>query len=537
MACSRVEEGDCRCSAHGMAPLDPEMKRWGLPTPECPAAPYLLHDFPIQHQQWRAQGRVLVHCNRGTGLGDYLRGLPSAFILSLILELAFVVECDQVQTNSGLPMRLSHYLQRYFQGPHFNFSGSGVVNESVITYELKSNLMARHPRWSGVGGVRVYTNPSAVAKRLFMFNQAKLRTQMGNWTQMHWSTFEGCILRFLLAPSERLEKLLQAVTFPHAARLSPSKSARSRDLHSAPRVTNEDSKSGAGLLLAVAIHIRTGDAAFFNSSSSAAIARSWRWSTDVRSTLFSKDALLPMRCLLRASSIQSSIHLSRTVATRMNRTKHGIHQHLDASQLPFRCRTFDQEPDRCAQASVSRMPCQYTAGTCRLVRRAFDPPPDPKTPRSPDMRTLTDLPVILKHKALNDSSIGCLSCVVLSDSVEVIRCARSALEAPLIVPGQPVHTVANANDPSRNTDTNIDKVFLDWWLLALSAGTVWSENSAFLMTALRFKLATSSGGFEIDASNHSELFRHGGRGWRAVCDGTQKSLTLPTYGYGDRYWR
>ena len=55
-------------------------------------------------------------------------------------------------------------------------------------------------------------------------------------------------------------------------------------------------------------------------------------------------------------------------------------------------------------------------------------------------------------------------------------------------------------------------LFLDWWLLARSAGTVSFGSSSFLHTALRYREASTDEGFHIKAwptgsSNISELLR------------------------------
>ena len=39
-------------------------------------------------------------------------------------------------------------------------------------------------------------------------------------------------------------------------------------------------------------------------------------------------------------------------------------------------------------------------------------------------------------------------------------------------------------------EPNVDKVFLDWWLLARSAGTITLGSSAFVTSAINFKAAT-----------------------------------------------
>ena len=50
-----------------------------------------------------------------------------------------------------------------------------------------------------------------------MFNVDRLVPTLGNWTLMDSDLFEGCVLRYLLAPSARLEALTAAVWAPSSA--------------------------------------------------------------------------------------------------------------------------------------------------------------------------------------------------------------------------------------------------------------------------------------------------------------------------------
>ena len=224
------------------------VRRWGLPTASCPTTDYMMRELPVQHAQWKAQGRVLVHCSAAGGLGDYFKGLPAAFLLSLVLELAFVMECDTPQTLLGLPVKLPSYVQRFFIGPHFDWRGSGAVDHTAPVYRLTASAMRRDTRWPHDHGVRVQTQHSAPARRLYMYNIVKLTSLLGNWTHLGIDEFDGCLLRYLLAPSPALEVLTAKVA-----------AASNQPLGASPQL-------GAGLLQLVAVHVRTGDSAFFSSN-------------------------------------------------------------------------------------------------------------------------------------------------------------------------------------------------------------------------------------------------------------------------------
>ena len=66
---------------------------------------------------------------------------------------------------------------------------------------------------------------------------------------------------------------------------------------------------------------------------------------------------------------------------------------------------------------------------------------------------------------LRDSAHGCLPCVFVSDSGWAERCARAVLMSPIIPPGKPIHSGASDTE-SVQSQANIDRIYLDWWLLA-----------------------------------------------------------------------
>ena len=379
--------------------------KWGLPTPTCQAmsTPYLLNGFPAQHEAWRRAGRVMAACFSAGGLGDYFRQLPAAFVVALGLEMA-LVQCDQQEYlwRDFIPMNLSQYIRRYFDGAHFSWYGTGAIQDEPIRLHGGAFLRS-YQRWPNDTGIRVRFGGPVPARRAYMMNRVKLAPLMGNLERASEDVIEGCILRYLLAPSAHLKRLARKSGAGPAA-------------------------SPAGLLHAVAMHARLGDSAFYRPDEEEEHLNQrtetlWPWLAEERANIFRVDPRRGFRCLLRASAMLGA--------------------------------------DPAA-------PARAKAGRC---------------------------------------------CIVVSDSGDVGQCARQALRAPLIVKGRSLQIVGSP--ASAFTEENEDKVFLDWWLLARSAGTLSFGSSSFVNTAVRFRQASSSQGFEIRAWDVQALLSDE---WERACD-------------------
>ena len=61
---------------------------------------------------------------------------------------------------------------------------------------------------------------------------------------------------------------------------------------------------------------------------------------------------------------------------------------------------------------------------------------------------------------------ACLRCAIVTDDAHVEKGARAHLWAPVITSGHAVHT--GKNSAKDLTDGNMAKIYVDWWLLALS---------------------------------------------------------------------
>uniref|UniRef100_A0A7S2I0K4 Uncharacterized protein n=1 Tax=Haptolina brevifila TaxID=156173 RepID=A0A7S2I0K4_9EUKA len=92
-----------------------------------------------------------------------------------------------------------------------------------------------------------------------------------------------------------------------------------------------------------------------------------------------------------------------------------------------------------------------------------------------------------------DQQSSCMRCVVLSDSPAVEECSRRVLDSPITTPGASVHLSASASE-LRSNSTNVQRTFLDWLILSLSAATLFTTaDSTFELTAWSFKVASATG--------------------------------------------
>lgn len=160
-ACEQLprEEGGCHCGAlNSTAPLRHRRGRshastsraWGLPSEGCLATnwtTFLVRDYPALHRQWRAEGRVLEHCSRSTGLGDYLRSLPSALVFSALTELALTLRCGAQLKDEGRPSTMHAQVATYFTGPHFDWDFDSGIGAGEPPLRLEGQQMRAWGRW------------------------------------------------------------------------------------------------------------------------------------------------------------------------------------------------------------------------------------------------------------------------------------------------------------------------------------------------------------------------------------------------------
>ena len=468
-ACScklMAADTDAAASVEAMLP-------WGQPNPQCPAGSKL-QAFAAAHEHRKRNGRILLHCETASGLGNYLRSVPVAALLAMVLELALVLECDEVlpDHDGGHAAGLSHLLSTYFRGPLFDWRAPAQTHPQhptlghaslaelgktptvlmlrrapvrVLDMRRKESLERWDVRnWSNTqGGVRLLTSGStnlgAILHRLLSRpdNLAAAHSRLGvtigsvralklatKVTSSAMSTassaLAGCLLFAVLAPTPHLVALLARV--PNSPRVGGGGSA------------GRERSGTMRLHQSVGAHVRTGDAAFTRD----ATKLRWRFSSVHHMSAFHHSPVGAMRCLQQASS----------------------------DGLEHR-------------------------GTTR----------------------------------------GCLGCFLASDSPVAIRCARRLLAAPTLTDGEAVHLGVAPAALTRRAGS-VDKIFLDWWLLARSRVLInfqaellreprnASENpmahpskwtlgrahtSSFVETALMFRDASSPHGRTIKLSPRAPL--------------------------------
>lgn len=346
----------------------------------------MLEEYPRLHRQWLSEGRVLVHCSMSGGLGDYLKSITSMVVLSMLTELALVLQCDvpvydhwNKQRSNALPVHLA----RLFQGAHFDWTRRVALNSSALVVK-QFVVMKTYAR--SASSMRVFSNAFAYSRRLIKYNARALASRLGAYgTAPNAYDLDSCFLRYLLRPRPALTAMLDRALGRRATR------------------------SGQRLVSAAATHVRMGDAVFKNDE----WARSkWKTGKELRLNTFAQSPSWALRCLMAASEVAGAS---------------GPH--------------------------------------------------------------------------------GCMPCVVVSDSAWVEQCARAVLDEPVITPGVAAHLLASGTSVITQQE-NVDKIFLDWWLIARSSMSVdlgrgqSAKQSTFFWTAVDFKRVSSAAGvvLRVDAS-------------------------------------
>ena len=423
------KEQQCQSSASVYPQVDDSAPvSWGLPTAACPldeaAASFWLTDFPAKHARWKKEGRVLIHCDR-SALGNYMRVLPTALLVSVLLELALVLECDQPADSERAFAELP--LSEYFRSPHIDWHrGHLALGDRAAELDLNgifhwgtrknadtSNNRLQPGRWSAV---RLYTSAAHQTYRLLGQMPGRMPPFLGNFTPRlagrlsNWSgvalvaqnqlskhgrripgtelpdsghQLNGCLLRYLLAPTRKLQQAFQA--------LSP--------------LPRRHPRQPGDLLSLTTLYVRLGDSVFHAN-------RSWPFRLDKHGDAIRRSPAAIFRCLL---------------------------------------------------------------------------------------------------SVLEDGRGGCLQSAVLSDSTTVTeKCARLLLRQPTLSPGIPVHPMASPDLAMRSNEQNVQKYFVDWYLISRSIGlmTAGETSSSFFQTARTLRDASGDGWVVVSRGQQGEACRN-----------------------------
>ena len=110
-----------------------------------------------------------IHCSREGALGNYLRTLPTVLVVSVILERALIIWCDESNLDLGRPVRLDGrpheiapdrrpvgaqvrvhgHLGEYFAELHFDWSGPWRDARGRAAEPLKIDLDDAYKRTGG----------------------------------------------------------------------------------------------------------------------------------------------------------------------------------------------------------------------------------------------------------------------------------------------------------------------------------------------------------------------------------------------------
>ena len=287
--------------------------RWGLPTAACPAPRYLTHDYPRLHRERLRRGDVLYHCSNTGALGDYPRSIPEALVLSIVLDRAFLLQCDITNRDEGVKITWPTAIAAYFFGAHFDWRlppmPAGLVhNSSNVTALDAVNTVPRYRdlnltefRQQTVGALRVHSAGRSWTAWRVLARSPDVAERFGALANLPPLRLNGCLLRYLFKPTKHLSNLL-VQAFPSAS----------------VRVI-----AGGGLLPSAAMHIRVGDSVWSRHSPFASTGRAglprgldrpWRWSLETRDSLFSRYPLRAMQCLMRASRVRPETEPGGTAA-------------------------------------------------------------------------------------------------------------------------------------------------------------------------------------------------------------------------------
>jgi hypothetical protein len=373
----------CRCSAPSNASLveqaqETSAMRWGLPSAGCSFSwiRFWVQEYPRLHAQWRAEGRVAVHCSSATGFGNWVQGLAGALVYSMIMGQALTLRCDDpdvMKRETGHVVRIHESLPHYLRSPHFDWDFDPPrpvpTKSSVDLYATQMNPSAWP--WNSSKSTRVVTTHAVHARRVLLFTQSIAPswrryfsdTEVSELLRTSDHAIGSCLLRYLLAPTPRLQHAVRAAS---GVEVRPS-----------------------GLMPLAAMHVRIGDSSFTSHDSTA----KWQFRTEeLRGGLglFKAHPAAPLECLLRLSEradgrcvscvvLTDSVHVESCAHAALGAhvTTPGASVHFGASSTTKTADPLNQQRVYLdwfllahSAASLQMSPGSTFAGTARQYRAA-----------------------------------------------------------------------------------------------------------------------------------------------------------------------
>ncbi|KAG8456942.1 hypothetical protein KFE25_012628 [Diacronema lutheri] len=437
-----------------------------------PAAP-TAHDALAECA--RGVGHVLIHCARSGALGNYLLTLPAALLFAIVLGRALVLECDEPAFDLGRRVELSAQLRRYLRGAHFDWTlpprARAALNvDAARLWGADAPPPGAPPRCNGSGEAALagWDSPSDAARaaaarrlaatagpvRLYISMadgagplldrsgavRAALARRIGALAERTAPAAQlvGCLLRYLLAPTPALARLQRAVVPP----------ADGADDGAGADDGGGSGGGGGALLHAATLHTRLGDSVWFEHAGARA---GWRWTSEANAELRALHAApeRAVRCLALASDNDGG---GNDGGGNDGGGNDGGGNDGGGN---------DGGGDGGGGGGGGD-------GGGALAAAGRAPP----------------------------AAGRCLAPVVLSDSARMAACARALWPAVRLTPGVATHPLVS-NASMLLDQSNRDKVFADWWMLARSRGllSLGRPVSSFFATARAFRDATSAAGW------------------------------------------
>ena len=240
---------------------------------------------------WREQGRLMAYCSMSSGFGAWLKGMVSAYAISLLTERALLLNWHQCPVAGA--GHVGSYIADYFEGRGFDWNARhAAIGVGVRVAKVHLNPRSGEFNRTHAGGtslshrtlLEVHAGEHAGPDKV-MRNEANKRrlsatfawdaSPQDTWAELHWSAFD-----LLLNPSRRLSALAAAFFAQHAMK----------------------GVEGGGPPMFVALHARLGDgemnaprtAALRSDMVSAATAASY--ASELRPSAMRTDPLGALSC-------------------------------------------------------------------------------------------------------------------------------------------------------------------------------------------------------------------------------------------------